>query len=304
MRELPPVCNLETSLGQSSTKRSISPGAEEVLGERYRVLDHGFVALVDYMGNDDAVVQAARVSYGKGTKTVSEDRGLIRYLMRHQHTTPLEMVEFKWHVAMPIFVARQWIRHRTANVNEVSFRYSKPRDKFYIPKPDAINVQSPVNKQGRGERVSPEQAQRVIELIRGQGERGMESYEEMTRNDVARELARIGLPVNLYTEWYWKNDLHNTLRFLSLRLHPHAQKEIRDYAGAMAAIVQRATPLTWEAFEDYQLHAKTLSRPEQEVVRLILQGNSPDEAAKILPTRERGEFLDKWKDIRESDLSA
>lgn len=300
LRELPHAFQgNEVPYGSSQTKRLTVPGAEEVLHKRFEVFDHGFVGLVDYMGGDEAVVQAARVSYGKGTKSVSEDRGLLRYLMRHRHTTPFEMVEFKWHMSMPIFVARQWIRHRTANVNEVSYRYSKPEDKLYVPHPGFIQLQSVTNHQGRsGESVSPDLVARVIELISDQNTRGMNAYNEMTNKGIARELARVGLPVGIYTQWYWKNDLHNTLRFLSLRMDPHAQKEIRTYANVMAAVLQRAVPHVWEAFEDYDLNAFSISAPEQLVVQDLLLGKPFHKAITLLPKRERREFLAKWRATR------
>ena len=239
-----------------------------------RVHQHGLVALVDVMPRlapegqtaDSAIVQAARVSYGAGTKKITEDRGLIRYLMRHRHTTPLEMVEFKFHVALPIFVARQWIRHRTANVNEYSGRYSIMPDRFYTPDRGAVRAQSTINRQGRDEPIDDETADRFVAYLEKAASLHAE-YLELTERGLARELARIGLPQSVYTEWYWKIDLHNLLNFLSLRLDAHAQQEIRDYAEAMLALVEPIAPLTVEAFRDYRLGALSLTRLEVEAIR-------------------------------------
>ncbi len=218
-----------------------NPKAEEILDKEFRVLNHGFVRLVDYMGGDESIVQAARVSYGKGTKSVSEDRTLIRYLMRHQHTTPFEMVEFKFHVKLPIFVARQWIRHRTANVNEYSGRYSIMPEEFYVPEETAIKYQSQSNKQGRdNEEVPPEIRKRVLEILLKEQKSAFDGYQEMLDYNIARELARINLPLSLYTQWYWKIDLHNLFHFLKLRMDKNAQFEIRVYAEKMAEIVKNS----------------------------------------------------------------
>lgn len=227
-------------------------------------LDKGFIRLVDAMGGDEAIVQAARVSYGKGTRKISQDRGLIRYLMRHQHTTPFEMVELKFHAKMPIFVARQWVRHRTANINEYSLRYSQARDEFYIPAPEHVHFQSDVNKQGRLESDVPgELTEKVIRYFKEISEKSFALYSELNEAGIARELARAVLPVNLYTEWYWKNDLHNIFHFLNLRLDDHAQYEIREYAGAMAALVKEVAPIAFEAFEDYTLSGLAFSNLER-----------------------------------------
>lgn len=227
-------------------------------------LDHGFIRLVDHMGGDDAIVQSARVSYGRGTKKVSQDRGLIRYLMRHRHTTPFEMVEFKFHAKMPIFVARQWVRHRTANINEYSLRYSEARDEFYIPKKEDIHFQSKLNKQGREmEKVPDELKEKVIKYFKEISEKSFALYSELSEDGIAKELARSILPVNLYTEWYWKNDLHNIFHFLSLRMDDHAQYEIRVYANAMASIVKKIVPIAYEAFEDYVIKGMRFSGVEQ-----------------------------------------
>ena len=234
------------------TKRVVVPAAEEILGKRFDCLDYGFVRLVDYMGGDDSVVQAARVSYGKGTKKVSEDRGLIRYLMRHRHTTPFEMVEMKFHAKMPIFVARQWIRHRTANVNEYSLRYSEAMDEFYVPTGEDVRLQSRTNRQGGSdEQVPRDLVDQVRQNMKDVGDDAMKMYEEMTGAGVAREQARGVLPVSNYTEWYWKIDLHNLFHFLHLRMDTHAQNEIREYANIMAQMVKAVCPLAFEAFMDY-----------------------------------------------------
>ena len=232
-----------------------------------KCLDQGFIRLVDSMGGDDSIVQAARVSYGKGTKKVSQDTGLIRYLMRHRHTTPFEMVEFKFHCKMPIFVARQWVRHRTANINEYSLRYSEARDEFYIPNPKNISTQSALNKQGRGMTLSKKNSKLVIDNFEKISSLSYKMYEEMNEKGIARELARAVLPVNLYTEWYWKNDLNNTLKFLSLRMDSHAQYEIRVYAEAMAEFVKQVTPIAYQAFEDYSLSGFYLSSFEQDIFK-------------------------------------
>ncbi|MAJ18649.1 MAG: thymidylate synthase (FAD) [Euryarchaeota archaeon] len=237
-----------------------------------RCLDKGFVRLVDAMGGDDAIVQAARVSYGKGTAKVSQDRGLIRYLMRHRHTTPFEMVEFKFHCKMPIFVARQWVRHRTANINEYSLRYSEARDEFYCPDPEHIQFQSSLNKQGRLGEVSESLKTKVRDYFQEISNRSFEIYSELNDAGVARELARAILPVNLYTEWYWKNDLHNLLHFVGLRSDSHAQYEIRVFSDAMAESVKKVAPFAWEAYQDYVVSGLRFSRIEQG----LLEQNLPD----------------------------
>ena len=237
-----------------------------------KCLDNGFVRLVDSMGGDDAIVQAARVSYGKGTSKVSQDRGLIRYLMRHRHTTPFEMVEFKFHCKMPIFVARQWVRHRTANINEYSLRYSEARDDFYIPKKEHIQFQSALNKQGRMGEVSDELKKKVQSYFEEISDRSFEIYSELNQAGVARELARAVLPVNLYTEWYWKNDLHNLLHFVGLRSDSHAQYEIRVFSDAMAESIKAVAPFAWEAYQDYAVKGLRFSRIEQG----ILEQNLPN----------------------------
>ena len=237
-----------------------------------KCLDKGFVRLVDSMGGDDAIVQAARVSYGQGTSRVSQDRGLIRYLMRHRHTTPFEMVEFKFHCKMPIFVARQWVRHRTANINEYSLRYSEARDEFYTPDPEHIQFQSALNKQGRKGEVPAEMKQKVLDYFNEISERSFAMYTELNKAGIARELARAILPVNLYTEWYWKNDLHNLLHFVGLRSDSHAQYEIRVFSDAMAESVKAVAPFAWEAYQDYVVQGMRFSRIEQS----LLEKNLPD----------------------------
>ena len=237
-----------------------------------KCLDKGFVRLVDSMGGDDAIVQAARVSYGKGTSKVSQDRGLIRYLMRHRHTTPFEMVEFKFHCKMPIFVARQWVRHRTANINEYSLRYSEARDEFYYPESKHIQFQSTLNKQGRSGNVPKQLTDKVLKYFKEISERSFDMYKEMNEAGLARELIRAILPVNLYTEWYWKNDLHNLLHFIGLRSDSHAQHEIRVYSDAMAKAVKKVAPFAWEAYQDYVVSGLRFSRIEQS----LLEQRLPD----------------------------
>jgi thymidylate synthase (FAD) len=274
------------------TLRPVAPGLEARLGHRIDVLDHGFVRVIDYMGDDAAVVQAARVSYGKGTKAVREDRGLIRYLMRHRHTTPFEMCELKLHVKLPIFVARQWIRHRMASVNEASARYSVLDREFYLPRPEDLATQSRDNKQGRGEALSAEAAAEVLRLLEDDALRVHRTYTRlMDEHQLARELARMDLGLNTYTQWYWKIDLHNLLHFLALRMDTHAQWEIRAYADQIGALVADWVPLCWEAFCDYRLGALTLSRGEVDVLRAMLRGEAPDPEAAGLSPRE-------WRALR------
>ncbi|MBN2088528.1 FAD-dependent thymidylate synthase [candidate division KSB1 bacterium] len=274
--------------------------AAEIIGKAFPCLDHGFVRLVDYMGSDEAVVQAARVSYGEGTRKLREDRGLIRYLMRHQHTTPFEMVEFKFHCKMPIFVARQWIRHRTASVNEYSLRYSKAINEFYLPESETLNLQSETNKQGRSAASVDYQLQKqILDLIKTGTEHAWQDYEKLEATGLSRELARINLPLSLYTEWYWKIDLHNLLHFLKLRLDEHAQYEIRVFASAIAEIIKIVTPIAWEAFEDYVLKAMTFSREELFLLTQILRlEQDPTNQTKLIESsklskREIDEFLVK-----------
>ncbi len=281
-----------------------NPQAEEVLDKEIKCLNAGFVRLIDYMGGDESIVQAARVSYGKGTKSVNEDRGLIRYLMRHMHTTPFEMVELKFHVKLPIFVARQWIRHRTANVNEYSGRYSVMKDEFYVPDLGAIHRQSKRNKQGREIGDVPEELRkRVLDILVSAQVQTYKQYSDMLEEDIARELARIHLPLSLYTEWYWKIDLHNLFHFLSLRMDPHAQHEIRVYGEAIAQVTKKVVPMAWEAFEDYVLGAQKFSRLELCAIsgRLDVSSITPEYLeTKGLKGRELEECLEKMKRFQRS----
>jgi thymidylate synthase (FAD) len=253
------------------TKRPTNPAAEEILGGYFRVLDHGFVSLVDYMGSDEDVERAARVSYGYGTRHKSATRGLVRYLRRHRHTTPSEMVEFKFHCAMPMFIARQWIRHRTASVNEYSGRYSLMPLLFYRPDEANFSLQSPVNNQGRGERAAREVWEDAVNRWDRLRSEAAGTYQWLLEEDVAREIARIDLPLSTYTQWYWKIDLHNLLHFLSLRADPHAQWEIQEFARVMAGMVKRVAPLSFEAWMDYDLGGASLSRGELDALARLLE---------------------------------
>ena len=287
----------------AATRRPTVPALEAMLFQAMPVLDHGFVRVIDYMGDDAAIVQAARVSYGRGTKRVQEDAGLIRYLMRHRHSTPFEMCEIKYHVKLPIFVARQWIRHRTANVNEYSARYSILDREFYIPEPEHLAAQSVANRQGRGAVLSGDDAARVLDILRGDAMRTYDHYAEMLNEDetgaprdadrpgLARELARMNLTLNTYTQWYWKTDLHNLLHFLSLRADPHAQYEIRVYAEEMLKTVEAWVPLACQAFRDYRLGAVTLSAQMLAVVKRMLGGETVAQADSGLSKREWGELM-------------
>ena len=286
------------------TRRVTVPALEEILYQPFDVLDHGFIRVIDYMGDDGAVVQAARVSYGRGTKKASEDRGLIRYLIRHRHTTPFEMCEIKFHVKLPIFVARQWIRHRTANVNEYSARYSILEKEFYIPVPEQMATQSSANHQGRGEALEGEEAARALELLREDAETCYRHYEEMLnegeggnlvdpeKKGLARELARMNLTLNTYTQWYWKIDLHNLMHFLSLRADPHAQYEIRVYAEAMLDCLKRWVPLVYEAFTDYRTGGAFLSAAAMKVVKDLIHGKEPTQESSGLSKREWRELME------------
>lgn len=285
------------------TFRAVAPGMEKHLHVPYEVLDHGFVRMVDYMGTDQCIVAAARVSYGAGTKGARDDAGLISYLMRHWHSTPFEMCEIKMHVKLPVFVARQWIRHRTANVNEYSARYSILEREFYIPKPEHLAAQSTQNHQGRGAVLQGEEAERVLAWLKADSARAYDHYEEMISQEgqqgLARELARMNLPVNIYTQWYWKTDLHNLLHFLRLRADPHAQYEIRVYAEAIAKIVEDWVPHAWAAFVEHRLGAMNFSAKEIRALGRILQGQGTD-----LSTFSKGEsqeFLAKLDKIRSAD---
>lgn len=285
------------------TRRTTVPALEEVLYEPFPVLDHGFVRVVDYMGDDSAIVQAARVSYGRGTRQVSEDRGLINYLMRHRHTTPFEMCEIKYHVKLPIFVARQWIRHRTANVNEYSGRYSVLDKEFYIPAAENLAAQTSANRQGRGTLLEPEAAKRVLDLLREEAEHTYSQYSKLLNEDdegsshdpswpgLARELARINLSLNFYTQWYWKTDLHNLMHFLSLRADSHAQYEIRAYAEVMLDSLRRWVPLAHAAFVEHRLNAASISASGLTVVRRMLAGEAVDQQGSGLSVREWRELM-------------
>ncbi len=295
----------EARAATAETRRVTVPELEELLYTPVPVLDHGFVRVIDYMGDDAAIVQAARVSYGKGTRQVSTDRGLIRYLLRHRHTTPFEMCEIKYHVKMPIFVARQWIRHRTANVNEYSARYSVLDREFYIPAPDQLATQSRSNRQGRGAVLEGEEAARVLDLLKSDAQQTYDHYIEMLnesengeaidegRDGLARELARMNLTLNTYTQWYWKTDLHNLLHFLSLRADAHAQYEIRVYAEAMLDGLKAWCPITYEAFMDYRVGGAHLSAAGLDVVRRLLAGEDVDREKSGLSPRE-------WRELMES----
>jgi thymidylate synthase (FAD) len=276
------------------TLRATVPGIEQHLYRAHDVLDHGFIRVIDYMGDDSAICQAARVSYGKGTKSVQNDEGLIRYLMRHWHSTPFEMCEIKLHVKLPVFVARQWIRHRTANVNEYSARYSILDREFYIPAPDHLNAQSVVNNQGRGALLEGEEAARVLDILKADSNRAYDHYEQMISEDgqsgLARELARMNLPANIYTQWYWKVDLHNLFHFLRLRADAHAQYEIRVYADAIAKVVADWVPAAFGAFEDYRMGGAQLSAKGLECVRRMLKGEEVTQETSGMSKGEWREF--------------
>lgn len=286
-----------------NTKRAVAPGIEKILYEPMPVLDHGFVRVVDYMGDDSAIVQAARVSYGKGTKKTNQDRGLIQYLMRHRHTTPFEMCEIKFHIKLPIFIARQWIRHRTASVNEYSARYSILANEFYIPKSEDMAMQSKSNKQGRDNILSPEQSEKLMHLLNQDAEQCYGHYKEMLNEDdqgniinednpsLARELARMNLTLNFYTEWYWKINLHNLFHFLSLRADSHAQHEIRVYAEAMLDIVKEWVPLAYEAFMEYRVNSSSFSGNAVKAIKAMLKGEKVTVEESGMSKREWNEFV-------------
>ncbi|MBL4813809.1 MAG: FAD-dependent thymidylate synthase [Rhodobacteraceae bacterium] len=280
------------------TLRAVSEGMEAHLYRAYPVLDHGFIRVVDYMGDDAAICQAARVSYGTGTKSVQNDEGLIRYLMRHWHSTPFEMCEVKLHVKLPVFVARQWIRHRTANVNEYSARYSILDREFYIPAPEQLAAQSVVNNQGRGEALQGEEAARVLEILKGGSDKAYDDYQAMISEDgqqgLARELARMNLPTNIYTQWYWKVDLHNLFHFLRLRADAHAQYEIRVYAEAMCKIVADWVPAAYGAFEDYRLGGQNISTKGADCLRRRLAGEQVTQESSGMSKGEWREFSASW----------
>jgi thymidylate synthase (FAD) len=285
------------------TRRATVPGLEEILYEPLPVLDHGFVRVIDYMGDDAAVVQAARVSYGRGTKRVSQDQGLINYLLRHRHTTPFEMCEIKYHIKLPIFVARQWIRHRTANVNEYSARYSILDNEFYLPAAKDLAAQATTNAQGRGVALDAAAARRVLEMLRDDADRAYHSYAALLndgsagapidpgRPGLARELARMKLSLDFYTQWYWKIDLHNLMQFLSLRADRHAQYEIRAYAEVMLGTLERWVPMTYAAFREHRMNAATISASGLEVIRRLLAGEGVEQPTSGLSPREWRELM-------------
>lgn len=280
---------------RESTRRPVVAELDAAMHTPIPVLDHGFIRVVDYMGNDAAIVQAARVSYGKGTKKLSDDRGLIRYLVKNRHTTPLEMCEIKLHVKMPIFVARQWVRHRMASINEMSARYSELDKEFYFPDPSVMGLQDTKNRQGRTGEVGGDVAALILESLKGKCDGAYEEYQSYLKDGLARELARMVLPLNIYTQWYWKIDLHNLLHFLGLRMDKHAQHEIRVYANVIGDLVAKWCPLAWEAFQDFRFNAVTFSRQEMDYVRAYAPGNSANRAAllgaaPVLTPREQEEL--------------
>ncbi|NCU51757.1 MAG: FAD-dependent thymidylate synthase [Candidatus Fonsibacter ubiquis] len=287
----------------NSTKRVTSPELEKILYEAIPVLDHGFIRVIDYMGDDSSIVQSARVSYGKGTKKVSTDEGLIRYLMRHWHSTPFEMCEIKYHVKLPIFIARQWIRHRTANVNEYSARYSILDKEFYIPAKEQLSAQATNNRQGRGELITGQQADEVLKILKDDAIRTYDNYEKMLnerfdgtiidekKSGLARELARMNLTLNSYTQWYWKTDLLNLMNFLFLRGDSHAQYEIRVYAEKMLDTVKKWVPITHAAFLDYRVGAVHLSSKGLKVIKSLISGKKVSQEESGLSKREWDELM-------------
>ena len=292
---------------ETSTKRVTAPELEKILYEAIPILDHGFVRVVDYMGNDTSIVQAARVSYGKGTKKVSTDAGLIKYLMRHWHSTPFEMCEIKYHVKLPIFIARQWIRHRTANVNEYSARYSILDKEFYLPETDHLASQSQSNRQGRGDVLQGEQAKKVLNLLKNDAEQTYNNYEMMLNErydgsvinekavGLARELARMNLTLNTYTQWYWKTDLLNLMNFLRLRADHHAQYEIRIYAEAMLDTLKKWVPITYEAFMDYRVGGTEVSSKGKLIIKKLIKGENVRLEDSGLSKREWNELMDAFQ---------
>ena len=291
----------------SETARVTAPELEAVLYKPIEVLDHGFIRVIDYMGDDSSIVQSARVSYGKGTKKISNDKGLIKYLMRHRHSTPFEMCEIKFHIKLPIFIARQWIRHRTANVNEYSARYSILDKEFYIPSAENLAAQSAINNQGRGDALTDDEASNVIQILKKDAEQTYSNYETLlnessegniideSKSGIARELARMNLTLNTYTQWYWKIDLNNLLHFLALRADDHAQYEIRVYADAMLDIVKKWVPLTYEAFEYYRIGGTELSAKEVNLMRKLLKGEKVSFEEEGLSKREWSELQRKFE---------
>ena len=300
----------DQQLQQNKTKRVTAPELEKILYEAMPVLDHGFVRVIDYMGDDTSIVQSARVSYGKGTKQVSTDSGLIKYLMRHWHSTPFEMCEIKYHVKLPIFIARQWIRHRTANVNEYSARYSILDKEFYLPNPENLAAQSKSNRQGRGDIIEGKQAKEVLELLKNDSERTYENYEMMlnerfdgttideNKKGLARELARMNLTLNTYTQWYWKTDLLNLMNFLRLRADSHAQFEIRAYADIMLETVKKWVPITHAAFMDYRVGGTEVSAKGKAVIQKLIKGEKVSVNESGLSKREWNELMTTF-DLKE-----
>ena len=292
---------------ETSTKRVTAPELEKILYEAMPILDHGFIRVVDYMGNDSSIVQAARVSYGKGTKKVSTDSGLIKYLMRHRHSTPFEMCEIKYHVKLPIFIARQWIRHRTANVNEYSARYSIMDKEFYVPSKENLAAQSTNNRQGRGALINGTQADNILKILKEDAERNYQHYEEMLnekydgtiiddkKQGLARELARMNLTLNSYTQWYWKTDLLNLLNFLALRADSHAQFEIREYADVMMNTVKKWVPISYDAFVDYRVGGMELSAKGKIVIQKMIKGEKCDIDSSGLSKREWNELMEAFE---------
>ena len=296
----------ELRSSKSETLRSTVPDLENILYQPFEVLDHGFVRVIDYMGDDSAIVQSARVSYGKGTKQISNDKGLIKYLMRHRHSTPFEMCEIKFHIKLPIFIARQWIRHRTANVNEYSARYSILDKEFYIPSMENVAAQSTINNQGRGEVLSSDEAAEVISILKKDAEQTYANYETLLNENpngesidsskpgVARELARMNLTLNTYTQWYWKIDLNNLLHFLALRADAHAQYEIRVYADIMMDIVKKWVPIAADAFEDYRIGGTEVSAKEINLLKKLLRGEKASFEDEGISKREWSELQKKF----------
>ena len=288
---------------ENKTKRVTVAELENILYEAIPILDHGFIRVIDYMGDDTSIVQAARVSYGKGTKKVSTDSGLIKYLMRHWHSTPFEMCEIKYHVKLPIFIARQWIRHRTANVNEYSARYSILDKEFYLPAVENLAAQSQSNRQGRGDVLSGDQAKKVLDLLKKDAEQTYDNYETMLNErydgsvidekqvGLARELARMNLTLNTYTQWYWKTDLLNLMNFLRLRADHHAQYEIRAYADAMLDTVKRWVPITYDAFLDYRVGGTEVSSKGKKIIQKLISGEKVDAENSGLSKREWNELM-------------
>jgi len=288
---------------ENKTKRVSAPDLEKILYEAIPILDHGFIRVVDYMGNDTSIVQSARVSYGKGTKKVNTDAGLIKYLMRHWHSTPFEMCEIKYHVKLPIFIARQWIRHRTANVNEYSARYSILDKEFYLPAPEHLATQSQSNRQGRGDVLKGNQAKQVLDLLKSDAEKTYSNYEMMlnekydgsiideNKTGLARELARMNLTLNTYTQWYWKTDLLNLMNFLRLRADQHAQYEIRAYADAMLDTLKKWVPITYEAFMDYRVGGTEVSEKGKSVIQKLIKGKKVSIEESGLSKREWNELM-------------